>query len=848
MKNLFCTLLILSFLIKGLTAQELLQKVYGEHGSNEDRGECIIATADGGSLVAGKAINPTTQFFDAFLLKLDANGEKMWYKTFESARNTEATNAIESNDGGFIFCGIAENSINKGTAATIWKVDKDGVFQWKHTVDEAPNEGFLQLVKLMNGNYLVAGYREATNLIDKSDSKIIWKRFDDTGQILLEDEHILAGNAKPIKAIEAPDASLRLFLAIKESYQNYVLNVSTTPSVRNIFAVNSGFLDEQTLSVELLADNAGKTYTFFLSKLSGLIITQYDSLNYTQNYYIPFLAFGATGTLTAEFIDKYSIYVTIFTHSNDQTTEIISFYIDLIQGQTILKSSFAIPLQSNNIRAIAPQGDTYFMLMNDTLSTDGEMDFSVVSITDSTQGYSLVWEQSFGYKAPNNNEILVKTCETKTGNQMVLAKRYQPDLQYFILLTDKEGNHLKDQNISLNFVIDAYQIVDMQPTPDNGAAILVRTTDELILWKISSDGTLESEKQIPVSISPIEFTSIIVRPDGYAFCNNTMNSGNVTVLFLFDKNLKITGYRKIKTLNTGGYINGGLSLKNGAIALIGITFNNTGFDYTSAIRIIITDKKGFPYQDKTIESGSVNFNANYLLKLVENGILLSTFDNYTSKPILFKINFSGDLLWTTVLNGVGNGLNAVNILLETKEIPCKGIVTGVGTKNLQANLLDAFFNTFSFQLTSHNGLSIAKSCVNLLPTFVPCAENVSFVSDFAFGTWSSRKTTDQSFDLVYERIIYPTNVPNFKPNKLNILNNPTSNGHLCLNISNEYQGDFTIEIWNAEGRLMTTLRENKNSELWEKTLEINELCSGIYFVKAKLGPDVLQAKWSTFFN
>jgi hypothetical protein len=120
MKNLLSIVFIFSFLINNLNAQELIQKVYGEHGSNEDRGECIITTSDGGSLVAGRAINPNTQFFDAFLLKLDANGEKMWYKTFESTKNTTATEVIQSSDEGFIFCGTVENVDNNGTGAAVY--------------------------------------------------------------------------------------------------------------------------------------------------------------------------------------------------------------------------------------------------------------------------------------------------------------------------------------------------------------------------------------------------------------------------------------------------------------------------------------------------------------------------------------------------------------------------------------------------------------------------------------------------------------------------------------------------------------------------------------------------------
>jgi hypothetical protein len=592
----------------------------------------------------------------------------------------------------------------------------------------------------------------------------------------------------------------------------------------------------------------GKTYIFYLVKLGGLTITQFDSQNFTQSFSVPYVTYGTTGTLNAEFINKDSIFVTLFGHTDDQKTEINTFYLDINQSYNLFKSSIYIPLNTKNIHAVVPQGNSFLVLINDTLRANGEIDFRVATIRDSTQAYNLVWEQSFGFKGPNSNEILVKNCETKTGNQMVLAKRYQPDLQYFILLTDKEGIQINNNKLSLNYAIEDYQILDMQPTLDHGAAILVRTLGELILWKITSTGDLEFEKQIDVSSPPNEFTSIIIRPNGYALFNNNTISNSPIVLYLFNKNLKITGYRKIKTLDSGGNISGGISLENGAIVLAGITFNGSGDFYSAQLRIIVTDVNGFPYHDFTIPSNLTSYYSNFVLKVVENGILLSSFDSYYSYPTLYKINFSGEVLWSTVINGIEADFNSANYLLNIHEIPCKGVVTTVGTKNINYFSANPYFKGLHFQLTNSNGESVSKSCVSLEPTFETCNNIGSFVSDYSFGLWSNKKVLDQSLDLVYERIVYPNIPNNYQPNKINLLNNPTLNGHLCLNISNEYRGDFDLEIWNSEGKLITTLKENKSNELFEKTLEMNALRSGIYYVRAKMGSEVLLAQWSTFFD
>ena len=79
------------------------QKTYG--GSRDDLTWTVGDTFDGGAIVGG-----TTESFggggsDLMLLKLDANGDIQWQKTYGGNRNDEANSVRQTTDGGFIVVG-----------------------------------------------------------------------------------------------------------------------------------------------------------------------------------------------------------------------------------------------------------------------------------------------------------------------------------------------------------------------------------------------------------------------------------------------------------------------------------------------------------------------------------------------------------------------------------------------------------------------------------------------------------------------------------------------------------------------------------------------------------------------
>jgi hypothetical protein len=831
MKNLFSTLLIFSLLIKGLTAQELLQKIYGELGSNEDRGECIIATADGGSLVAGKAINPTTQFFDAFLLKLDANGEKMWYKTFESAKNTEAHDVIQSPFGGFIFCGSVENEDKNGTDAAIWKVDNDGNLEWEKVFDSPLNESFTSITRRSNGEYMVAGYsKEYIGPNGYSRNKINLMEVDEDGilhTIGSIDINILQ---IPLKIWEKPNNSIDILLKFNED-----LEISNIPidSIQSRKLAGFGFSATNTKNFQVLIDSLDRNYFINYTKEYGIVLNRYEP--YIDDYWAISIPTTGEGTFEATFLDNNHIKLIAFEKFNTEITSIKTYIIDIRDKNYSLTNSLTKNFNLSSVHSVISTFNGYTFLMNDTIANTGEMDFRVLHIEDSTQNYQLKWEQVYGLKSPNQNETFVRQCTTKKGNQIALAQRYNPDFQYFILKTDKNGNKINESTIAAEFLTNSYKILDIKPTPDDGVAILSYTNEELHLWKISSAGVFEWEKEVPVNL-PEEFNILIVRPDGYAFFNQNLTFGGLTYLYLFDNDLNITGYRKI-TSTDPGFISNGVCLENGGIMLFGV---NTSFIddslSNSSIKTILTDKYGYQYKENYINSKNYFSNGNDLIqvKLIKDNLYV--YPEFNQIEIL-KINSAGVLETTYPINS--NILNYESRILDLQERTCRGIMIAYSYTEYYR---PEYFSVI-FQAIGENGISSDPACLQIEPSFETCNES-KFVADYTYTYWNSQRIVDNSTDLVFHKITYPKSTQIApQSNKLRVLQNPTSAEHLCLALTNNYEGDFTLQIFNTEGRLMQSYKENKLAGLWENSYFVPGLSIGTYFIKAQIGADNFQAKW-----
>ena len=92
----------------------LWSKTYG--GSKDDRGQGIIQTADGGFAITGYAMSDDGDasnnegFHDNWILRLDSNGNILWERSFGFSGHDHSYDVIQTADGGFFFVGFLDIS------------------------------------------------------------------------------------------------------------------------------------------------------------------------------------------------------------------------------------------------------------------------------------------------------------------------------------------------------------------------------------------------------------------------------------------------------------------------------------------------------------------------------------------------------------------------------------------------------------------------------------------------------------------------------------------------------------------------------------------------------------------
>ncbi len=138
----------------------------------------IQQTSDGGYIVAGSSQK------DIYLLKINANGDWHWSKTFGGLGEEEARSVQQTTDEGYIIAGKTLGSFNPGEGIYLIKTDKMGNLLWSKTY--GGDQGSKIAAKQTNdGGYIIIGeIVNGSNLIKVNDNgDILWSRSLNNGMM-----------------------------------------------------------------------------------------------------------------------------------------------------------------------------------------------------------------------------------------------------------------------------------------------------------------------------------------------------------------------------------------------------------------------------------------------------------------------------------------------------------------------------------------------------------------------------------------------------------------------------------------------------------------------------------------
>ncbi len=137
------------------TGNLLWRKTFG--GEKFDRLNSIITMPEGGFAVCGQTSSSGAGSVDFWLMRLDRQGQVLWEKTFGGAKPDWGEKMIRTADGGFLLCGITESQGAGASEAWVLRLDAEGNLLWDKPFGGAREENSYAITAMRDGGYIIAG-------------------------------------------------------------------------------------------------------------------------------------------------------------------------------------------------------------------------------------------------------------------------------------------------------------------------------------------------------------------------------------------------------------------------------------------------------------------------------------------------------------------------------------------------------------------------------------------------------------------------------------------------------------------------------------------------------------------
>jgi len=161
------------FQIPFTTGEIISVKNYG--GSKNDVANSVVKTIDGGAVILGYSqsvdgdiSDKPNENFDFWILKLDAESNIVWSATYGGTEDDRGNDIIQTNDGGFAVLGYSTSSNqdvpgNAG-AQDFWilKLDAQGAISWSKTFGYSGADFGSTLLQASDNSFLITGVLDVT--------------------------------------------------------------------------------------------------------------------------------------------------------------------------------------------------------------------------------------------------------------------------------------------------------------------------------------------------------------------------------------------------------------------------------------------------------------------------------------------------------------------------------------------------------------------------------------------------------------------------------------------------------------------------------------------------------------
>lgn len=131
-------------------------RTYG--GMGLDIGYYVDNTNDGGYIITGRTCSyGYGGFNDVWLIKVDAQGNHEWDRTFGESEFDSGYAVSQTSDGGYIITGTTRSYGNGESDVWLIKTDTEGIEEWNQTYGGEESDDGYDVKQKNNGGYVIVG-------------------------------------------------------------------------------------------------------------------------------------------------------------------------------------------------------------------------------------------------------------------------------------------------------------------------------------------------------------------------------------------------------------------------------------------------------------------------------------------------------------------------------------------------------------------------------------------------------------------------------------------------------------------------------------------------------------------
>lgn len=243
------------FLRFDLNGDTLWTKTHGEFEGGNTWFEDMIATSDGGFLAAGRSNHSGNP--DLWLMKMDADGDSIWSRSYGGNGWDFAYAALETSDSNYVVAGYTGSFGSGSDDMWLLKVDQNGDSLWSRTFGGTGLDEARAIALAPDGGFLLGGYTSSgagynNGVLLKTDFMGFeeWVRiFEPSGPeesisisalLPIENNQCIIGGFSSLPAPESGQAWIALADSTGDTLWNYYWNASGVNSVYNFDRTSDG--------------------------------------------------------------------------------------------------------------------------------------------------------------------------------------------------------------------------------------------------------------------------------------------------------------------------------------------------------------------------------------------------------------------------------------------------------------------------------------------------------------------------------------------------------------------------------------------------------------------------------